>query len=35
VIYSFSLALAVIGAILTINGYFMLFQLPFMHGGGH
>jgi hypothetical protein len=34
VIFSFSLALAVIGAILTINGYFMLFQLPFMHGGG-
>ncbi len=35
VIFSFSLALAVIGAILTVNGYFMLFQLPFMHGGGH
>ena len=35
VIFSFSLGLAVIGAILTVNGYFMLFQLPFMHGGGH
>jgi hypothetical protein len=35
VIFSFSLALAVIGAVLTANGYFMLFQLPFMHGGGH
>lgn len=35
VIFSFSLVLAVIGAVLTANGYFMLFQLPFMHGGGH
>jgi len=35
VIFSFSLALAMIGAILTVNGYFMLFRLPFMHGGGH
>jgi hypothetical protein len=35
VIFSFSLGLAVIGAILTVNGYLMLFQLPFMHGGGH
>ncbi|HET8532189.1 MAG TPA: DUF4337 domain-containing protein [Methylomirabilota bacterium] len=34
VIFSFSLVLAVIGAVLTANGYFMLFQLPFMHGGG-
>ena len=34
-IFSFSLGLAVIGAVLTLNGYFMLFQLPFMHGGGH
>src|SRR6266403_222215 len=29
-IFSFSLGLAVIGAALTLNGYFMLFQLPFM-----
>ena len=35
VIFSFSLGLAVIGAVLTANGYFMLFQIPFMHGGGH
>jgi Domain of unknown function (DUF4337) len=34
VIFSFSLVLAVIGAILTANGYSMLFRLPFMHGGG-
>jgi hypothetical protein len=34
-IFSFSLALAVIGAVLTANGYFMLFQLPFLQGGGH
>jgi len=34
-IFSFSLGLAVIGAVLTLNGYFLLFQLPFMHGGGH
>ena len=34
-IFSFSLGLAVIGAVLTLNGYFMLFQLPIMHGGGH
>src|SRR6266404_1304984 len=32
-ILSFSLGLAVIGAALTLNGYFLLFQLPFMHGG--
>src|SRR6266446_1637482 len=32
-IFSFSLGLAVIGAALTLNGYFMLFQLPFMQGG--
>ncbi len=31
VIFSFSLGLAAIGAVLTINGYFMLFQLPFLH----
>ena len=35
VIFSFSLGLAVIGAVLTLNGYFLLFQLPFMHGAGH
>lgn len=34
-IFSFSLVLAVTGAVLTTNGYFMLFQLPFMHGGHH
>ena len=34
-IFSFSLGLAVIGAILTLNGYFPFFQLPFLHGGGH
>jgi len=34
-IFSFSLVLAVAGAILTVNGYFMLFQLPFFHGGHH
>jgi hypothetical protein len=32
-IFSFSLVLAVMGAVLTANGYFMLFQLPFFHGG--
>jgi hypothetical protein len=31
-IFSFSLVLAVIGAGLTANGYFMVFQLPFLHG---
>lgn len=30
-IFSFSLGLALIGAVLTANGYFMLFQLPFLH----
>ncbi|HZP36625.1 MAG TPA: DUF4337 domain-containing protein [Methylomirabilota bacterium] len=34
-IFSFSLGLAVIGAVLTANGYFMLFQLPFLHGPHH
>ena len=34
-IFSFSMALAVIGAVLTTNGYFMLFQLPFLHGPHH
>jgi hypothetical protein len=34
-IFSFSLVLAVVGAVLTANGYFMLFQLPFMHGSHH
>jgi len=32
-IFSVSLVLAVAGAILTLNGYFMIFQLPFFHGG--
>lgn len=32
-IFSFSLVLAVAGGLLTINGYFPLFQLPFFHGG--
>jgi hypothetical protein len=35
VIFSFSLGLALIGAVLTTNGYFMLFQLPFLHGPHH
>ena len=34
--FLFSLALAVIGAVLTANGFFQLFTLPFLqHGGGH
>jgi hypothetical protein len=32
-IFSFSLALAVAGAVLAANGYLMLFHLPFLHGG--
>jgi hypothetical protein len=32
-IFSFSLILAVVGAVLTTNGYFTLFHLPFSHGG--
>jgi hypothetical protein len=32
-IFSFSLVLAVAGAVLAANGYFMVFQLPFFHGG--
>ncbi len=31
--FSFSLVLAATGAGLTANGYFMLFRLPFFHGG--
>ena len=34
-IFSFSLVLAMIGAVLTANGYFMLFQLPLLHGSSH
>ena len=34
-IFSFSLGLALIGAVHTANGYFMLFQLPFLHGPHH
>ncbi|HEY7652641.1 MAG TPA: DUF4337 domain-containing protein [Methylomirabilota bacterium] len=30
--FSFSLVLAVAGAVLTANGYFMVFHLPFLHG---
>ncbi len=32
-IFSFSLVLALVGAVLTANGYFMVFHLPFFHGG--
>src|SRR6266508_657955 len=32
-IFVFSLALASVGALLTLNGYSLLFQLPFLHGG--
>jgi hypothetical protein len=32
-IFSVSLVLAVVGAILTLNGYFMIVQLSFFHGG--
>jgi len=32
-IFSFSLVLAVVGAALTANGYFMVFPLPFVHAG--
>jgi Skp family chaperone for outer membrane proteins len=32
-IFSFSLVLAVVGAVLTANGYFMVFHLPFFHSG--
>ncbi len=32
-IFAFSLVLAAGGALLTMNGYFLLFQLPFLHGG--
>ncbi len=32
-IFVFSLALASVGALLSLNGYFLLFQLPFLHGG--
>src|SRR2546428_1524218 len=31
-IFFFSLALAGAGALLTVNGYFLFFQLPFLHG---
>jgi Domain of unknown function (DUF4337) len=34
-IFSFSLVIAVTGAVLTVNGYFPFFQLPFLHGGHH
>jgi uncharacterized protein DUF4337 len=32
-IFSFSVVLAVVGAVLTANGYLMVFHLPFLHGG--
>jgi len=32
-IFSFSLVLAVVGAVMTANGYFMVLHLPFFHGG--
>ena len=32
-IFGFSLVLAVAGAVLTANGYLLLFRLPFLHGG--
>ena len=32
-IFSFSVVLAVVGAALTANGYFMVVHLPFLHGG--
>jgi hypothetical protein len=35
-IFFFSLALAVVGVVLTTNGYLLAFKLPFLHGhGGH
>ena len=35
VIFSFSLVVAVVGAVLTVNGYFSMFLLPFLHGSHH
>ncbi len=32
-IFSFSPLLAVCGGLLTLNGYFLFFRLPFMHAG--
>jgi hypothetical protein len=32
-IFGFSLVLAVIGVVLTANGYLLLFRLPFLHSG--
>ncbi len=35
-IFFFSLALALVGVVLTANGYLLAFKLPFLHGhGGH
>jgi hypothetical protein len=34
-IFSFSLVVAVVGAVLTANGYWSFFELPFLHGGHH
>jgi len=35
VIFTFSLVLAVVGAVLTANGYAMAFRLPFLHPTHH
>ena len=32
-IFFFSLVLAVLGALLTINGYNLIIKLPFLHSG--
>jgi len=32
-VFYFSLLLAVVGTTLTFNGYFLFFQLPWLHGG--
>ena len=34
-IFSFSLVVAVVGAVLTANGYWSFFELSFLHGGHH
>jgi hypothetical protein len=34
-IFLFSLVLALAGALLTLNGYFLLVRVPFLVGGGH
>ena len=32
-VFYFSLLLATAGATLTLNGYFLFFQLPWLHAG--